>query len=163
MRALQFLHEGFGRSFGAAMSALLRTIIEVRLTSVDQLTYSEFVFSLENPTCFNLLRAHPLDGNIILDLNYENNIVDLKEGAFQQDLFGGRLQLNFSPDLQLSSFVQYDNDSDLFGTNTRMRWTITPLTDLFVVYNYNINKILEDRWQFESNQFIVKLSYGLWY
>lgn len=69
MRALQFLHEGFGRSFGAAMSALLRTIIEVRLTSVDQLTYSEFVFSLENPTCFNLLRAHPLDGNIILDLN----------------------------------------------------------------------------------------------
>jgi len=69
MRALQFLHEGFGRSFGAAMSALLRTIIEVRLTSVDQLTYGEFVFSLENPTCFNLLRAHPLDGNIILDLN----------------------------------------------------------------------------------------------
>lgn len=69
MRALQFLHEGFGRSFGAAMSALLRTIIEVRLTSVDQLTYSEFVFSLENPTCFNLLSAHPLDGNIILDLN----------------------------------------------------------------------------------------------
>jgi flagellar motor switch protein FliM len=69
MRALQFLHEGFGRSFGAAMSALLRTIIEVRLTSVDQLTYSEFVFSLENPTCFNLLRAKPLDGNIILDLN----------------------------------------------------------------------------------------------
>ncbi|MDP7301798.1 MAG: flagellar motor switch protein FliM [Pirellulaceae bacterium] len=69
MRALQFLHEGFGRSFGASMSALLRTIIEVRLTSVDQLTYSEFVFSLENPTCFNLLSAHPLDGNIILDLN----------------------------------------------------------------------------------------------
>ena len=69
MRALQFLHEGFGRSFGAAVSALLRTIIEVRLTSVDQLTYGEFVFSLENPTCFNLLRAHPLDGNIILDLN----------------------------------------------------------------------------------------------
>ncbi len=69
MRALQFLHEGFGRSFGASMSALLRTIIEVRLTSVDQLTYSEFVFSLENPTCFNLLRAKPLDGNIILDLN----------------------------------------------------------------------------------------------
>jgi len=69
MRALQFLHEGFGRSFGAAMSALLRTIVEVRLTSVDQLTYSEFVFSLENPTCFNLLSAHPLDGNIILDLN----------------------------------------------------------------------------------------------
>ena len=69
MRALQTLHEGFGRNFGAALSALLRTIVEVKLTSVDQLTYSEFVFSLENPTCFNLLRAEPLEGNLILDIN----------------------------------------------------------------------------------------------
>jgi flagellar motor switch protein FliM len=69
MRALQSLHEGFGRNFGAALSALLRTIVEVKLTSVDQLTYSEFVFSLENPTCFNLLRAEPLEGHLILDIN----------------------------------------------------------------------------------------------
>ena len=69
MRALQSLHEGFGRNFGAALSALLRTIVEVKLTSVDQLTYSEFVFSLENPTCFNLLRAEPLEGHLILDLS----------------------------------------------------------------------------------------------
>ncbi|MEN8194822.1 MAG: DUF5916 domain-containing protein, partial [Bacteroidota bacterium] len=101
--------------------------------------------------------------NVILDFHYEKNIVDLTEGAFQQDLFGSRLQLNFSPNLQLSSFIQYDNDSNLFGTNTRIRWTINPLTDLFVVYNHNINKITQERWQFESNQFIVKLSYGLWY
>jgi flagellar motor switch protein FliM len=69
MRALQTLHEGFGRNFGAAISALLRTIVEVKLTSVDQLTYGEFVFSLENPTCFNLLKADPLEGNLILDIN----------------------------------------------------------------------------------------------
>lgn len=69
MRALQSLHEGFGRNFGAALSALLRSIVEVKLTSVDQLTYSEFVFSLENPTCFNLLTAKPLEGNLILDIN----------------------------------------------------------------------------------------------
>ena len=69
MRALQSLHEGFGRNFGAAMSALLRTIVDVKLTSVDQLTYSEFVFSLENPTYFNVLRAEPLEGNLILDIN----------------------------------------------------------------------------------------------
>src|SRR5688572_17299464 len=69
MRALQSLHEGFGRNFGAALSALLRAIVEVKLTSVDQLTYSEFVFSLENPTCFNLLKAAPLEGNLILDIN----------------------------------------------------------------------------------------------
>lgn len=69
MRALQTMHEGFGRNFGAALSALLRTIVEVKLTSVDQLTYSEFVFSLENPTCFNLINAEPLEGQLILDMN----------------------------------------------------------------------------------------------
>jgi len=69
MRALQTLHEGFSRNFGAAMSGLLRSIVDVKLTSVDQLTYSEFVFSLENPTCFNLIRAEPLEGNLILDIN----------------------------------------------------------------------------------------------
>jgi flagellar motor switch protein FliM len=69
MRALQTLHEGFGRNFGAAVSALLRAPVEVKLTSVDQLTYSEFVFSLENPTCFNLIKAEPLEGHLILDIN----------------------------------------------------------------------------------------------
>ncbi len=69
MRALQTMHEGFGRNFGAALSALLRTIVEAKLTSVDQLTYSEFVFSLENPTCFNLVNADPLEGQLILDIN----------------------------------------------------------------------------------------------
>ena len=69
MRALQTMHEGFGRNFGAALSALLRGLGEVKLTSVDQLTYGEFIFSLENPTCFNLLKAEPLEGNLILDIN----------------------------------------------------------------------------------------------
>ncbi len=69
MRAFQALHDGFGREFGAALSGMLRTIIEVKLISVDQLTYSEFVYSLENPTCFNLLRADTLDGHLILDLS----------------------------------------------------------------------------------------------
>ena len=69
MRALQTLHEGFGRNFAAGLSAMLRSMVGVKLTSVDQLTYSEFVFSLENPTCFNLIKAEPLEGNLILDIN----------------------------------------------------------------------------------------------
>jgi flagellar motor switch protein FliM len=69
MRAFQALHESFSREFGASLSGMLRAIIEVKLISVDQLTYSEFVFSLENPTCFNLLYSEGLEGHIILDLN----------------------------------------------------------------------------------------------
>jgi flagellar motor switch protein FliM len=69
MRALQSLHDGFSRNFGASLSAVLRSIVEVRLISVDQLTYSEFVYSLEIPTCFNLLKPQPLEGNWVLDIS----------------------------------------------------------------------------------------------
>jgi flagellar motor switch protein FliM len=69
VRALQSLHEGLARNFGASLSALLRSMVEVRLISVDQLTYREFIQSLEVPTCFNLLRLKPLDRNWILDVS----------------------------------------------------------------------------------------------
>jgi len=69
IRTFHALHEGFSREFGAALSGMLRTIVDVKLISVDQLTYSEFVFSLESPTCFNVMRATPLEGSMILDLS----------------------------------------------------------------------------------------------
>jgi len=69
VRALQSLHEGLGRNFGASLSAALRSMVEVRLISVDQLTYREFIQSLEIPTCFNLLRPKPLERNWILDIS----------------------------------------------------------------------------------------------
>ena len=68
IRALRGLHEGFSRELGAGLSSLLRTIAEVKLVAVDQLTYSEFVFGLENPTCFNLLKSGGLDGHLILEI-----------------------------------------------------------------------------------------------
>lgn len=69
MQAFQTLHEGFSRELSAALSAMLRSICEVKLLSVEQLTYSEFVCSLEEPTCFMLVDSRGLDGKIILDLN----------------------------------------------------------------------------------------------
>ena len=68
MRAMHSLHESLARIFGASVSGMLRTMIEVKLLSVDQLTYSEFVFSLDNPSCFNVLKPEPLNGNWILDI-----------------------------------------------------------------------------------------------
>ncbi|QDT04208.1 Flagellar motor switch protein FliM [Rubripirellula lacrimiformis] len=68
MRAMHSLHESLARNFGASVSGMLRTMIEVKLLSVDQLTYSEFVFSLDNPSCFNVLKPEPLNGNWILDI-----------------------------------------------------------------------------------------------
>jgi flagellar motor switch protein FliM len=68
MRAMHSVHEAIARNFGASISGMLRTMVEVKLLSVDQLTYSEFVFSLDNPSCFNVIKPEPLDGHWILDI-----------------------------------------------------------------------------------------------
>jgi len=69
MRALESIHQGFARNFGAALSGFLRTIVEVRVATTEQLTYSEFIYSLPNPTNFNLLTAEPLEGQVCLELS----------------------------------------------------------------------------------------------
>ncbi len=66
----------------------------------------------------------------------------------------------FSPDLQLSSFIQYDNDTNLLGSNTRLRWTFHPLGDLFVVYNHNLLD-RSSRWVLDSNALLLKFQYAV--
>lgn len=116
-------------------------------------------------------RPSPL---VIVELSGERNIGRLAEGRFTQELIGTRVRLNVSPDLQLNSFVQYDNDSESFGTNTRLRWTFRPVGELFVVYNHNLARRIpsglarigsdtEPHWGFSSNQLLVKLQYTFRY
>ncbi len=69
IRSLGALHEGFARNLGATLSGFLRTIIDVRVVGVEQLTYGEFVSSLPNPTSFVTLRAPPLEGQMCLELS----------------------------------------------------------------------------------------------
>lgn len=69
MRALEGIHDTFARNLGASLSGFLRTIIEVRVATIEQLTYSEFIHSLSNPTNFNLLTAEPLEGQLCLEVS----------------------------------------------------------------------------------------------
>jgi len=95
-----------------------------------------------------------------LELGAERNIGRLSAGNFEQWLVSGRLQINFSPDLQWHGFVQYDNESNLLGANTRLRWTFHPLGDLFVVYNHNLVD-LSGALRLESNQLLIKAQYAI--
>ncbi len=99
-----------------------------------------------------------------LELAAERNMGRFDDETFTQSLYSSRVELKFSPNLQLSSLVQYDNESNSMGSNTRMRWTFSPAGDLFVVYNHNLQRSLTDRetrrWNYESNALIVKLQYN---
>lgn len=89
MRALQTLHEAFARNFGASLSGFLRTIVEVNVDQAEQMTYSEFLGSLANPTCFSLITGEPLDGQICLEISplIIYPIIDRLMGGNTRDLF----------------------------------------------------------------------------
>jgi hypothetical protein len=116
---------------------------------------------------FKLSGAWKPSALFIVELNGEHDIGKLREGNFTQTVVGTRLKLNVSPDLQLASLVQYDDESDSFGSNSRLRWTFKPLGDLFIVYNHNIrtrDPLTRNReFAFESNQLQVKIQYAFRY
>ncbi len=89
MRALETLHDSFGRNFGASLSGFLRTIVEVKVARIEQLTYGEFIHSLPNPTSFNLLNCKALDGQMCLEISplIIYPIIDRLMGGSNAELF----------------------------------------------------------------------------
>ncbi len=89
MRALQTLHEAFARNFGVALSAYLRTIVEIKVATCEQMTYSEFTSGLPNPTSFNLVSAEGLEGQMCLEISplIIYPIIDRLLGGGNQELF----------------------------------------------------------------------------
>jgi flagellar motor switch protein FliM len=69
LRAIRGIHDKMARNLASEMSATLRSIIEIHLQAVDQMTYGEFLMSLPSPTSFNVFSIRPLDGSAILEIN----------------------------------------------------------------------------------------------
>ena len=83
IRTLYMLHESFARMLNTYMSSHLRTLVNVDVASVEQLTYQEFVQSLANPSVISILGVPPLKGNIIFEISSEIAF------AYLDRVFGG--------------------------------------------------------------------------
>ena len=68
-RSIEALHIDVARSYSAILSGYLRTIVEVKLSSVEEINYAEFILSVPNPTYLNVLSAKPLEGEMVLEMN----------------------------------------------------------------------------------------------
>ena len=69
LRAIKGIHDKLARNLASQISSVMRSIVEIRLHSVDQMTYGEFLMSLPSPTSFNVFSIKPLDGNCVLEIN----------------------------------------------------------------------------------------------
>jgi flagellar motor switch protein FliM len=62
VRAFEIANETFARQFTTVLSTALRTVSQVSLTSVSQMTYDEYVRALPNPSYLAILALDPLPG-----------------------------------------------------------------------------------------------------
>lgn len=69
LRTLQMIHETFSRLVSTMLSAQLRANCQMTVTSVDQITYEEFVRSIPEMTILSVFDLGALEGNAVLELN----------------------------------------------------------------------------------------------
>ncbi len=69
LRAFRGIHDKMVRSMSSQISSVMRSIVEIQLHSIDQMTYGEFLMSLPSPTSFNVFSMKPLEGNGVLEIN----------------------------------------------------------------------------------------------
>jgi len=100
-----------------------------------------------------------LDGHLRVELDGENDFGTLPQGDFVQRLWHLKVLYAFTPDLTVSSFMQYDSEERDLGLNLRLRWTLSPGRDLFLVWNRSWEEELAPGTRFtpRADQVAVKL------
>ena len=123
-----------------------------------QSSFGEFFngnrYSMEGS--FNL-RFQP---KVTVGLNMQYDHIDLPAPHSRADIWlvSPRVNITFNKSVFWSTLVQYSNQRDNLGINSRLQWRFAPLSDLFVVYNdnYFVNSFMP-----RSRSINLKLTYWL--
>ncbi|MEA4962755.1 Flagellar motor switch protein FliM [bioreactor metagenome] len=68
-RTLQMIHDNFSRLLQTYLSGYLRSLVQIEVVSVDQLTYYEFSNSMPNPSTLGIVDFLPLSGSILMEIS----------------------------------------------------------------------------------------------
>jgi flagellar motor switch protein FliM len=149
IRTLENMHDNFSGHFGSALSTVLRSVVDVDLVSVDQITYSEFIMSLVSPSCTYTFQAEPLEGVCLVDFNptLTFSLIDRMFGGHgkilesERELTGiersvmGRLVERLYRELQRSweHLVQINIEQMSFETNPQFIQIVPPGETVVVI------------------------------
>jgi flagellar motor switch protein FliM len=83
LRTLEMIHDNFGRIVANYLTANLRTSVQIKVISIEQITFEEFIHSVPNPTILMTFYLEPFTGPFMFETgpNYVFEIVDLMFGG----------------------------------------------------------------------------------
>ena len=76
---------------------------------------------------------------LFTQINFPNIFSDNGDRTFRSDLFTAKFTFSFTTETSFNALCQYDDVSKTLGVNFRFRYNPKEGTDLYVVYNANLN------------------------
>lgn len=98
--------------------------------------------------------------HLFLSLDFQEFHVDLSGGDNVTRVIQLGADWSFTPEVSWRNLVQFDNESDNIGVQSRMRWILEPGRDLFVVGQYGWQRDpVSDSFTPTDQELIFKLNY----
>ena len=98
-----------------------------------------------------------LTNQFSVEPSYSVNWVDLAEGSFTTNLVGTRVTYTATPLMFTSALVQYNSSAHAVSANIRFRWEYQPGSELFIVFNEELDTEARRLPMLANRAFIVKI------
>ena len=128
-------------------------------TSDSEISYGSFYngtkFSIQSRLSY---RRQPIF-NMSLRLNYDS--IKLPKPYPTRDIFliSPKFELTFTKKIYWATYIQYSNQFEDLGINSRLQWRFAPLSDLYLVYNDNY--FTDDKITPQLRSINLKLTYWI--
>ena len=94
-----------------------------------------------------------------VSVDYNSNKVKLPTGRFTARVMSLKSQFAFNSKWSFIPLFQFDNISEELGINLRLRYNPSRGSDMYVVWSRNMLRDLDDRFQSNFQESLVKASY----
>jgi flagellar motor switch protein FliM len=83
IRTLELIHDNYARIISNYLTGQTRQNVKVKIETVEQITYEEFIHSVQNPTIITIFKMPPLMGTIIFETNpqFSLQVIDVLLGG----------------------------------------------------------------------------------
>ena len=130
-----------------------------RRTMSGQFSLDRGSFYDGHKTTISLSRGRINAGSqLSLEPSYQFNVIDLKEGSFNNQVVGSRVTYTMTPLMFTSALLQYNSSSHSVSANVRLRWEYRPGSEFFVVYNEDRDTLARRFPELSGRAFIVKIN-----
>lgn len=91
IRTLELIYDNFARGVSNFLTGQLRKNVKMKIEMVQQITYDEFIHSVQNPTMMTIFKMPPLAGSLMLECNpeFSFSVIDVLLGGS-----GNKIKIN---------------------------------------------------------------------